>query len=31
MSKVDKRYESEDVTFQSLIDAAHAKGMKVIL
>lgn len=37
-SKVDLRYEShvsqgsaEDVTFQSLIDAAHAKGMKVIL
>lgn len=38
MSKVDLRYEShkswgssEDVTFQSLIDAAHAKGMKIIL
>ena len=37
-SKVDLRYESrkdwgaeQDVTFQSLIDAAHAKGMKVIL
>lgn len=37
-SKVDLRYESrksqgsaEDVTFQSLIDAAHAKGIKVIL
>ena len=37
-SKVDLRYEShvsqgsdEDVTFQSLIDAAHAKGMKIIL
>lgn len=37
-SRVDLRYEShvsqgsdEDVTFQSLIDAAHAKGMKVIL
>ena len=38
-SKVDMRYESrtadygsaEDVTFQSLIDAAHAKGMKIIL
>lgn len=38
MSTVDLRYESrtqwgstEDVTFQSLIDAAHAKGMKIIL
>lgn len=38
MSTVDVRYESrtewgseEDVTFQSLIDAAHAKGMKIIL
>ena len=38
MSKVDLRYESrkswgssEDVTFQSLIDAAHAKGMKIVL
>ena len=31
MSKVDKRYESEDVKFQDLIDAAHAKGMKIIL
>ena len=37
-SRVDLRYESrkswgssEDVTFQSLIDAAHKKGMKVIL
>lgn len=30
-SKVDKRYESEDVTFQTLIDAAHARGMKIIL
>ena len=30
-SKVDRRYESEDVKFQDLIDAAHAKGMKVIL
>ncbi len=31
MSKVDHRYESDDVTFQSLIDAAHQRGMKVIL
>ena len=38
MSSVDLRYESrkewgasEDVTFQSLIDAAHAKGLKIIL
>ncbi|MGM9812584.1 MAG: alpha-amylase family glycosyl hydrolase [Muribaculaceae bacterium] len=37
-SSVDIRYEShmsqgsdEDVTFQSLIDAAHARGMKIIL
>ncbi|MEE0979721.1 MAG: alpha-amylase family glycosyl hydrolase [Muribaculaceae bacterium] len=37
-SKVDLRYESrkdwgadQDVSFQSLIDAAHAKGMKIIL
>lgn len=37
-SRVDLRYESrkswgssEDVTFQSLIDAAHSKGMKIIL
>lgn len=30
-SKVDKRYESEDVDFQTLIDAAHARGMKIIL
>lgn len=30
-SEVDKRYESEDVKFQDLIDAAHARGMKVIL
>ncbi len=30
-SKVDKRYESEDVSFQTLIDAAHARGMKIIL
>ena len=30
-SKVDHRYESEDVTFKSLIDAAHQRGMKVIL
>jgi glycosidase len=30
-SKVDHRYESEDVDFQSLIDAAHARGIKIIL
>ncbi len=37
-TSVDLRYESrtswgssEDVTFQSLIDAVHAKGMKIIL
>ena len=30
-SKVDQRFESSDVKFQDLIDAAHAKGMKIIL
>jgi len=30
-SRVDARYESDDVDFQTLIDAAHAKGMKIIL
>ena len=30
-SKVDHRYESEDVGFQTLIDAAHSRGMKIIL
>ena len=30
-SKVDERYESEDVKFQDLITAAHNKGMKIIL
>lgn len=34
-SEVDKRYEthtdSEDVLFQDLINAAHARGMKIIL
>lgn len=29
-STVDKRYESDDFTYQDLIDAAHAKGMKII-
>lgn len=29
--KVDPRYESEDCKFQDLIDAAHARGMKIIL
>lgn len=29
--KVDPRYESDDCKFQDLIDAAHAKGMKIIL
>ncbi len=31
MSKVDKRFESDDCKFQDLIDAAHARGMKIIL
>ena len=29
-SKVDSRYESSDCTYQDLIDACHAKGMKII-
>lgn len=29
-SKVDSRYESSDVTYQDLIDAVHAKDMKII-
>ncbi len=29
--KVDNRYESEDVLFQDLVDAVHAKNMKVFL
>jgi len=29
--KVDPRYESEDVKFKDLIDAVHAKDMKIIL
>lgn len=29
-STVDPRYESADTTYQDLIDAAHAKGMKII-
>ena len=28
--KVDPRYESSDFTYQDLIDAAHAKGMKIV-
>ena len=31
MSRVDQRYESEDCKLQDLIDAAHARGMKIIL
>lgn len=30
-SKVDPRYLSEDVSFQSVIDAAHSRDMKIIL
>lgn len=30
-SRVDHRYESEDVDFQDLIDAAHERGMKIVL
>lgn len=29
-SKVDKRYESDGITYQTLIDACHEKGIKVI-
>ena len=29
-SKVDERYESEGITYQTLIDACHKKGIKVI-
>ena len=29
-SVVDSRYESDGATYQDLIDAAHAKGMKII-
>ncbi|MBQ4530011.1 MAG: starch-binding protein [Lachnospiraceae bacterium] len=29
-SKVDSRYESEDCTYQDLINACHEKGMKII-
>ena len=29
-SEVDPRYESDGCTYQDLIDAAHAKGMKVV-
>ncbi|MBQ8573149.1 MAG: starch-binding protein [Ruminococcus sp.] len=29
-SKVDSRYESEDYTYQDLINDAHEKGMKII-
>lgn len=30
-SKVDPRYESQDVKFQNVIDEAHKRGMKIIL
>lgn len=30
-SKVDHRYESEDVSFQTLINEAHKRGMKIVL
>ena len=30
-NKVDPRYESDDCKLQDLIDAAHARGMKIIL
>lgn len=29
-SKVDSRYQSDDCTYQDLIDAVHAHGMKII-
>ena len=30
-SRVDHRYESEDVTLQTLVDAVHQRGMKIIV
>ena len=30
-SKVDYRFESDDVTLQTLIDAVHQRGMKIII
>ncbi len=30
-SKVDPRYESDDAKFQDLIDAAHERGLKIVL
>ena len=30
-SKVDHRFESDDVTLQTLIDAVHQRGMKIII
>jgi len=30
-SRVDRRYESTDVSLQTLIDAAHQRGMKIVL
>lgn len=29
-TKVDPRYESEDTSYQDLIDAAHEKGLKIV-
>ena len=29
-SKVDARYESDDFTYEDLIDAAHERGMKIV-
>ena len=29
-SEIDERYESDDCTYQDLIDACHEKGMKII-
>lgn len=31
MSRVDHRYESDDVSFRTLVDAVHARGMKLVL
>ena len=30
-SKVDHRYESEDVSFQTLVNEVHKRGMKIVL
>lgn len=31
ISKVDHRYESDDVTLETLVNACHAKGLKIVV